>query len=63
MNDQPAPLYYGDVRLDTLADAIEDKVYEMIYERIRDQKIPAILVLGILDRVKMRFHDVLDQEP
>lgn len=51
MNDKVEPLYYGDVRIDTLCSAIEGQ----IRDRLADHDIPVVVALGVLDVVRQRF--------
>jgi hypothetical protein len=44
-------LYYGDKRLDTLADAITD----MIFDRVGGQDVPLVAVIGVLEQIKLNL--------
>ena len=50
-------LYNGDRRLDSLEEAIED----LIYERVGGLDVPVVAVMGILERLKIKFNDSLNE--
>jgi len=48
-NDQPERLYFGDKRLDALYWALRDE----IQERLGGQDIPAMTVVGVIEKIKL----------
>lgn len=56
MSSNVEPLYYGDMRLDNLLLALEDR----IYETAEGHEIPVVTFIGILERVKWRLMQAMD---
>ena len=50
------PLYDGDMRIDALLDEIE----RVIYDVCGDRDVAVVSVLGVLDRVKWRLQQDMD---